>query len=313
MEQNLVLKQTVTLSPQTIQSLEVLQMETQELLDYIDEQTQENPALEVEYKSQIEKEYDDIKRKLKWLESTDTQNGYYYRADNDDLENEPYQYSHNEDRDLRSYLWSQISGIEPGSELEKAVDFIIDNLDGRGYLNETDIVIADMTGLSMDTVAGAVKKVQSLEPAGVAARDLQECLRIQLERNQCEDQFAYQIVDRFLEDVGKSHYGLIAKSLAIDVREVREICDAIKGLNPNPAIGFSPNENTNYIIPDVIVTKVDDHFEILSNDSHFPSIKISRYCRELLHNTVEKHVEEYLVDKIRKAKWVIKSIENQPY
>jgi len=314
MEQNIVLKQTGTLSPQTIQSLEVLQMETQELIDYIEEQTQENPALEVEYKSQAEKDYDDIQKKLNWLESTDTQNRYYYQSDNDtgrDMENRSFYINAREDENLRRYLWSQIDDIKPGSKQEKLVDLIIDNLDSRGYLKETIHVIAGMAGLSEDAARAAVKKIQSLEPAGIGARCLRECLIIQLKRNKCTDRSAYRIVDRFLAEVGKNHYGLIAKRLCLGVKEVREICDRIKALNPNPAKGFFTNDTTNYIIPDIIVRTIDGHFEIQSNDTYFPSIKISRYCKELLHNTSEKKVEEYLVDKIRKAKWVIKSIEQR--
>lgn len=310
MEQNIVLKQTTTVSPQIIQSLEVLQMETQELLEYIEEQTQENPALEVEYKT--EKEYDDIAKKMNWLESTDTQNGYYYRSDsNGEAGNNSCLCQKREDEDLRSYLWSQINDIKPGGKLGTVVDLIIDNLDGRGYLKESDSVIADMTGLSEDIVKFAVRKVQSLEPAGVAARNLQECLTIQLKRNKCKNWYAYTIVARFLEEVGKSHYALISKRLSLDVKEVRDICDTIKGLNPSPAIGFSADVRTNYIIPDIIVNNIDGRLEIMSNDTYFPTIRISRYCNELLHNAPEKHVEEYLVDKIKKAKWVIKSIEQR--
>ena len=312
MEQNIVLKQITTLSPQTIQSLEILQMETQELLDYIEEQAQENPTIEVDYKSNLLKEYNDIKKKLNWLESSDTQNVYYYKADKDEgFHNGVYDFSSSEEEDLCSYAKSQLNDIKPGSKLEKAVSFIIDNLNERGYLEEDNRVIARITGFSEDIVERAVKKVQSLEPAGIGARNLKECLNLQLKRYNCDNQLAYDIVDGYLEAVGKSHYRLISRELAADVKEVREICNYIKSLNPKPGIGFSANENPKYIIPDVIIKKTKDGFEVVSNDNYFPSIRISKYYRELLNNTDEKIVKEYLVNKIRKVKWVIKSIEQR--
>ncbi len=314
MELGLSLKQAQTLSPQMMQAMEILQMGSQELLEYIQETLQENPVLESEERRQPQESPEDalLRRKLEWLESTDVQNRWYHQEDAQDLSDltvgavgaDPGEES------LYYYLRSQIQFETLPKPLAAAVQCVLESLSGNGYLDDPVADLATHAGVDEKTMERAVELVQALEPAGVGARNLSECLCLQLTRRG-ETGLPLTIADRYLEAMSKDHYNLIARETGASREDIQAACKVIRSLNPRPGAGFAPREALGYITPDLVVVSFENHFEILSNDYYFPTLKISSYYHQLMRSTDESQVKDYLTNKVRQAKWVLSSVEQR--
>ncbi|MEG1684145.1 MAG: RNA polymerase factor sigma-54 [Oscillospiraceae bacterium] len=311
MELNLSLKQAQILSPQMMQSMEILQMGSQELLEYLETTVQENPVLELDPASPPQDEFPLLRHKLDWLESTDVQNSFYHRQDSDDDPLEQYGGVDDGAESLYSYVHAQLPQLDLPPEELCAAEFLVESLGENGWLDEELSALAASFGCTELCMAHALTAVQSLEPAGVAARNLSECLRLQLLRQDGEQTLALEIVDHYLEALAKSRYGLIAKELQATPDAVRDACALIKTLNPRPSTGFAAREPLTYITPDVFVIPIDDHFELLTNDYFSPTLRMSAYYQSLAKDTEDTAVRDYLSEKMRQAKWVIRSIEQR--
>lgn len=314
MELSMSMKQTQTLSPQMMQSMEILQMGSQELLEYIQDQVQENPVLEMEEKYGKGDDTAVLQRKLEWLESTDAQNRYYHQQDTEDDEKDPISnYGTVDEREENLYLYvlSQLEVMDLEPELLPVGRFLVESLNQNGWLDESVEDLAEELGKPVEEVEKALAAVQSLEPAGVGARNLSECLVLQLQRRHEDSELAIRIARDYLDPLSKSRYGLIAKSLGVCQEEVRTACDLIRTLNPRPGGGFAARENLVYINPDLFVVNFPDHFELLTNDYFFPDLNISGYYCRMLKSTEDNEVKDYLMGKVRQAKWVVHSIEQR--
>jgi len=309
---NLSVKQSQTLSPQMVQSMKVLQMGAQELLEYITEAVQENPVLEASESNDSAEEFAVLRKKLEWLESQDRQERYYQQQDEE--ESDPFaRYGKVEaqEENLYYYLLSQLQAMELDPRMLALAKCIVESLNGNGYLDEPLEELAEDFGVECKYIEQALEIVQGLEPAGVGARSLGECLCLQLERLGEESGLARKIAADHLDALAKNRYNLIAKELGASQEAVREACELIRTLNPKPGAGFSAREQVDYITPDLTVLTFPDHFELTANSHFLPTLKISSYYRDLMGETEDKEVKEYLVDKVRQAKWVVKSVEQR--
>ncbi|MGI5936121.1 MAG: RNA polymerase factor sigma-54 [Oscillospiraceae bacterium] len=311
MELELEIKQSLSLSPQLIQSMEMLQMSAQELAEYISETLQENPVLETDERSDSSEEFTLISRQLDWLEDSDPQNYWYHQQDARDMdpltnvaEESP------EEESLYYHLLFQLDTSKLPPAVAKAAVYIIGSLDDNGYLVESVPTIARELGYTEKEVSHALREVQALDPPGIAACSLSECLCIQL-RRMGETGLPYQIAAEFLDEVGKNHYNYIARKLKVSEREVRLACRVIRSLDPRPGAAFSPPEKPEYIIPDLTVMDYPDHMEPVLNSSFIPSLRISSYYRKLMRETDDPKVKEYLSGKLEEARWVVRSIEKR--
>lgn len=314
MELNMAMKQTQTLSPQMMQSMEILQMGSQELLEYIESQVQENPVLEMEEQYAGQDESAVLRRKLEWLESTDTQNRVYHQQDSEDDGKDPisnYGTADEEEENLYLYVLSQLQVMDLEPSVLAAGRFLVESLNQNGWLDEPLEDLAAELEQPVELLERALAVVQSLEPAGVGARDLSECLVLQLQRRREDDQVALRIARDYLDPLSKNRYGLIAKALGVSQEQVHAACEVIRGLNPRPGSGFAARENLTYINPDLFVVNFPDHFELLTNDYFFPSLNVSGYYCRMLKDSEDSEVKEYLVNKVRQAKWVVRSIEQR--
>ena len=313
LELNLTQKQVQTLSPQMMQSMEILQMGSQELLEYIEEAVQENPVLEPEETYDKQDEFSVLRRKLEWLESTDPQNRYYHQQDTEEEDSPLNNFGtvQDDDENLYYYVLSQLRVLELEPEVMDAGVFLVESLNQNGWLDEPLEALAAGHSCGPEVMAQALEVVQSLEPAGVGARDLAECLKLQLVRRTPVNELAVRIVERHLDALSKSRYGLIARELKASPEEVRAACDVIRSLNPRPGTGFAARENLTYINPDIIVVSFPDHFELLTNDYYFPTLNISGYYTRLMKESDDSQVKDYLTGKVRQAKWMVKAIEQR--
>lgn len=308
---DLIIKLSQQLSPQAMQNLEVLQMGSQQLLEYIERLAEENPTVEVAEEYNRKDEYEQFRLKLQWLRSTDVQNKIYYRMDNEDSYDPLANVSVSGEDTLSDYLKSQLGTAKIEENIKRAALYVIDSLDENGYLCETEEEIAQLSGCAAFEAEAAVRLVRQMEPAGVGCGNLSECLYYQLRRLPGDTRLAQRIVRNHLNALGKNQYAHIARKLEATEEQVHDACNLIRTLNPLPGSGFGNRRRPVYIIPDLFLVSFQDHFELLTNDYYFPSIKISKFYNDLYRGTKDKEVKAYLTDKLKQSRWVIKSIEQR--
>src|SRR5437763_2203453 len=188
---------------------------------------------------------------------------------------------------------------------------LIGNIDDYGYLKASIDELAVSTGESPDKILEVLKIIQTFEPAGVGARDLRECLMLQLERSGQKNSLEYRIVDQFMEAVGKRRIPEIARGTGQSVDEVQEALERIGRLAPRPGRAFLP-DNDQYILPEVFVQKSGDDFIVTTNNEHIPHLRISNTYKDLMsqrENSAE--VRNYIREKIRAGKFLIKSLHQR--
>lgn len=314
LEQSQQQKQTMALTPQMLQSMTILQMGLQELREYAEEVIQENPALELNVdEPPVPTAYEDTVRRLEWLEANDRQNAWFHRQDEEGRDGfADLGQCDDEENDLKRYLLSQFmmgDVLEP--EVSQAIEFLVDHLDSGGFLDGDLTFLAREARMDESVMARAIIELQSADPAGVGARNLTECLRLQLERRSGDHSLAIAIVEHHLDALAHGKYSQIAKELNVSRSEVKAACDRIRTLNPRPGTGFASQENLSYIIPDLEVTVTPERVEVTVNDTVVPRLIISDYYCKLLKETKDPDVQEYLTRKIGQAKWVIQGIDQR--
>lgn len=306
MDLALELKQTHKLSPQMIQSMEILQMGTQELQAYVEKTLMENPTLELESEERRE-ERPELLRKLEWLTANDRQNRWYHQEDVRDLMDlvaDPAEES------LYDHLRGQLDMDRMPGRLGLAVDCVLSGLNQDGYLEETPEELSARCGQPVRMVEQAETLVRGLEPPGVGARSLAECLALQLERKG-QTGLALTIVRDYLEEMAQNHYHRISRETGASREEIQEACRQIRRLEPRPGAPFAPREAPGYIIPDLLVVEEDGHYEVTAGEDFLPVLKVSAYYQELMRKTDEAEVQRYLEDKVGQAKWLVKSIDQR--
>lgn len=309
-------EQKLVMTMEMQQSIKLLQMSSYELLQHIDKELQENVVLDVDNHSEDSKEYSpnkevaEYRNLVKYLEF-DSYSSKSYSQDDDREQVSPFNFISNKPT-LKDYLRDQIMY----SKLEKSEEiicrYIVDNMDSRGYLDET--IVEDLIkelNISKELACKSLKLIQGLEPAGIGARSLSECLLIQLERKGIHDVFLEEIINKYLYEISKGKYQFIGKVLGIQPRQVQQYEDMIKELEPKPTRGFSTGEDIGYVIPDVYIRKIDDEYIVMMNDSLLPKLIINSTYKNVINHSEDKATVDYVKEKINNAMFLIKSIENR--
>lgn len=308
-------KQTQTLSPQMVQSMNLLQMDAMELRDYLQEQFQENPALELEppvrpAEGDRDSGGDALLQKLEWLHTSDVQNSWYNREDAREaggrFPEPPDAASGGES--LYAHLHAQLPELP--SALSAAAELVLKSLDSAGRLEDSPEALAAHAGLPAAVVEEAVRLVQGLDPAGVAARDLSQCLCLQLIRRG-ETGLPLRIAQSYLEDMGQDHYHRIAQATGAGREEVQAACRLIRSLDPRPGAAFGPEGPAQYVIPDLAVVAEAGRLEVVLNDAFLPTLRVSSYYYQLMKHTDDAQVRDYLSQKVHQARWLLRSIEQR--
>ena len=204
-------------------------------------------------------------------------------------------------------LW-QLEMTDISEQEMKIGQAIIGNLNEEGYLSASLEEIAEMGPWSSERVERTLARVQDLDPPGVAARDLRECMLIQLRQLQLQDQLPYRIVDEYLDLLTAHRYAEIAKNCEARIDAVAAAVEIIQRLNPKPGF-FYVSEPPRYIVPDVTVVKDGDDYRIMLNEDGLPKLRVSRLYRQMLRSraNLPKETADYLQTKLRSALWLIKS------
>jgi RNA polymerase sigma-54 factor len=213
---------------------------------------------------------------------------------------------------LADHLLWQLQLASFPVEEEIVARFIIGNLDDRGYLQSSGEELSRQSGVREETVAAALAKVQEFDPAGVAARDLRECLSIQARVLELEDPLVLRIIDEQLDALVRRDFRSVGRALGVSVEEVAAAAHVIGRLEPRPGRAFGGEEPV-YIVPDIYVYRVGEDFHVVLNDDGLPRLRINGLYREVLSkgNPVSKDTREYVHDKVRSAMWLIKSIHQR--
>jgi len=342
----LKLSQKLIMTPQLQQAIKLLQLSRLELVQSVSQELVENPVLEELTPEASEEPSEgedsavpDMSQPAETLAETPTEperqdelkSDLELGSQWDEYLNElgdgrDYGYAEADDKDLPSYdqtlsrlpslsdhlLWQlHLSASE--SELVKAGEWIIGNLDDDGYLRATLDELVQQSGILIKTMDQALSLVQSFDPTGVAARDLQECLLIQVRQLDMQGTLAEKIIQAHLPDLEKRKYPNIAKTLNVTPQEVMEASQfIIHELEPKPGRPFLVSD-TNYVVPDVYVIKVEDRYVVQLNEEGLPRVRINPYYRKLLNTkeSIDKVTKEYVEERLRSAQWLIKGMEQR--
>lgn len=212
---------------------------------------------------------------------------------------------------LQEVLLEQVRESALPQDLWPVAEMLIGNVDEYGYLKAGVDELAASTGLPPEKILEVLKVVQSFDPAGVGARDLRECLMLQLERSNQKDTLEYRIVSDFMEALGKRRIPEIARGTGTEVDEVQDAMENIARLEPRPGRAYMA-DNDQYILPEVFVHRSGDDYVVSTNNEHIPHLRISNAYKDLMSqggNTAE--VRNYIREKIRAGKFLIKSLHQR--
>ena len=307
-------KQQLAMTPELIQAITILQLNNLDRNEYVQNEILENPVLEEQSPADpefapvnmdvirdhiVEDDYDDANYR-KWEISPDHEE-YSYE-----------QYTTAE-QTLHDFLTEQLQLSSLKGRDREIAGFIIDGIDDNGYLEVSDEDIMSAMGCSEDDLERVLSYIQQMELTGVGARNLSECLKIQLAaRGQLTSKLEY-ILDHMLEDIADNKVSKIAREVKLKAEEVQKDIDLIRSLEPKPGRQFaSGGESTRYVVPDVIVEKIDGEYVLRSNDSSMPRLMVSSYYRKLSQKAAEdKALDDYLTSRFNSAMWLIRSIEQR--
>ncbi|MBI4324769.1 MAG: RNA polymerase factor sigma-54 [Chloroflexi bacterium] len=212
---------------------------------------------------------------------------------------------------LQENLLEQVRTSDLDDSQYQVAEMIIGNIDERGYLQATVDELAFSTNIRAEKILEVLKVVQTFHPPGVGARDLRECLLLQLERTDLQRSLEYRIVDQYMEPLGKRRLPEIARGLNLSVEQVQQAVERISHLEPHPGRDFLP-DNHQYVLPEIFVQKVGDEFLITSNNEYIPRLRISNTYKDLMSQAESStEVREYIRDKIRAGKFLIKSLHQR--
>ena len=213
---------------------------------------------------------------------------------------------------LAEHLLWQLS-LSVHGELEKQIGaYLIGNIDDDGYLQCQTEEVAKGFGTEEEQICAVLEVIQAFDPPGVGARDLQESLLIQLHHLEMDDSLAWKIVQHYLSQLDERYFQKIAKSFGATITEVIAAVGLIRTLDPKPGSRFN-SPRVEYIVPDVVIVKVDDDYQVVLNEDGMPSLRINALYQNVLRQNdgMQSDTREYLEEKFRSAIWLMKSVEQR--
>lgn len=324
MEQN----NKLIISPQMYQAIEIMQLSLPELIDYINNELVENPLLEVieeygeyseEDKLPADGELTREEKEEKWLDGVVDGILSSVREDWPPKHQPESEYNAVEgfwldNTSLQEYLMEQLRFIKTSAKLSEqeyeAAEYIIGNLDPCGYLGADLEEISQALQISQAEVLKALAIVQRLDPPGVGARTLKECLKLQFPLIPDCPPNLEGILD-YLDDLAAGHLKKIATALGITTTEVRALGELLRLLDPKPGSRFDQATEIKYIIPDAIIKKVGSEYFVLVNENDIPRICISQSYKKVLQEQDDQAIRKFLKDKVGSALNLLKSIEHR--
>ncbi|MFZ5965739.1 MAG: RNA polymerase factor sigma-54 [Bacillota bacterium] len=307
--------QKLVMTPELKQAIQILQYNAQEMKQFVDEQLMINPLLDIG-QTQQESEPKQIEKReeIDWKEYFKEYDDISYKQTSYSKERDEVTFEQfvSSDTTLTEHLLFQLQFTILQNKYKSIGKFIIESLDRNGYLTTDVKEIAELFHVNVQTVENVLGIIQTFDPFGIAARDLKECLLIQVKQKGTQDQRIMQIITDYLDELADNKLAHIAKELNITVREVQDIADFIKTLEPKPGRAFYSDNDTRYVTPDVTVEKIDGEYIVLVNDTTAPRLSVSSFYKKMLVNEdKDSNISKFLTDKLNAAVWLIKSIEQR--
>lgn len=344
LKQQLKLSQQLVMTPQLQQAIKLLQISRAELVDLVRQELLENPVLEDHAETQelradkavtregasdgtnfdqeaapaVNTHDQGGAREIDWERYLENQSlqapAPYVRYTGSEDEMSNGDGSLTERENLAGHLIWQLRMADLTDEELKFSHLVIGNLDDHGYLKLEDVeesevvpTLAKEADLDPEDAEEILKMIQRLDPIGVAARSLTECLLIQAEHYQM-DPLVHRVIREHLCHLERRNYQAVATACNVSMEEVLDVAQAIMELDPKPG-RYYQEEDPQYITPDVYVHKVGDQYFVVANDDGLPKLKISRFYRSALQG--DDDAKEYVKNKLRSAQWLIRSIDQR--
>ena len=327
------------LAPQIIQSIEILQLPALSLQELVEQALGENEALEREDETHPEPEPNpnengeatteteremeavaDTLEKLEQLEAAADRDWQDFgrrrngSAGDEDPKFEAMNNTAAVSDSLSEQLFDQFVLTDPDEDDRTLGRHIIFNLDHNGFVGfplEDILQTPELRGrFTLEDAERVLKLVQQLEPRGVGARNLQEALLIQLDPEDPDYELKVRIIRDYLLDVNKNKLPKVARELEITIAQLKKLIEQIARLDPRPGAKVGGDRNA-YVHPDVVVEWIDGRYEIVLEDSFFPRIRVNPQYRELLSNSNDPKVKDYVRKKLENAKWLVDAIQQR--
>ncbi len=345
-KQNLKMSQQLMMTPQLQQAIKLLQLSRLELEEFVAQQLEENPVLEEgnlvsrEEERSVEKEKEtnsadlhetrmqeagqildsqtkDQKNEIDW-------ESYSKQGDNaapipstqrsQDEEAPNYENMVSRKESLSDYLLGQVGELNLTEREFQIATLIIGNLDERGFLSISLQEIAEtLGGITVEDVEDILDPVQRLDPPGIAARDLRECLLNQLRFRGDRDCLLFKIISSHMRELENRNYPVIARALKVSVSEVHEAVSKMLDLEPVPARNFVADDSL-YIVPDIYIFKIGENWLVALNEEGLPRLMVSDLYRTMLDDKgkiMKSEEKDFVAEKVRAADWLIKSIQQR--
>jgi RNA polymerase sigma-54 factor len=286
----------LNITPQLIQSINILEMSMSDLAQYMQEHAIENPFLDVIV------DHDSF---YDWRRRRNLKSNSLKPTPNDLAE-----LAGSDAETLETALLSQLRINKVEGKTLKIAKFLVGNLNEDGFLLVTLEELSENFRESIEEITKALAVLQSLEPVGVGARTLQECLSIQILRDPYSDKWAHRIIIDYFSELASGKLQRIANGLNITIEQVIQSLEYIRTLTPRPGLIFS-NQRPNFIVPDAIIQKEQDQYVVHMNDTCLPKVSVNSYYRQLIGGSEFKEAKSYLHQNLRSAQWLIDSLEHR--
>lgn len=330
-------RQEQIMAPQQIQSLEVLLASIQELQTKISQELSENPTLEQttpgnedlsgdiltntesaqkNETNEEQRENDDagiaelVRLADSWRNNISAKGASTYSPE--DAEKRQFLFdSLTVEQSLQEFLLEQLRFRDVDSTTAKLAELVIGSIDDSGYLKSIPADLATVSGVSLEEMERIIHFVQSFDPPGIGARDIKECLLLQLERKGLKKSPLYTLVKKHLENVGANKLPMVAKRMNVGIDELRSMIAQIKELSPHPGAHLAPDA-PQFITPEVTISEVDGEFVAVANNDHIPKLQLSQnYIKILEDPSTPRDVKEYIRENLNKSKALMKSISQR--
>jgi len=294
---SLHMKQTI--SQVQMESLNILSMSMTELREFLQNEEIENPLVEYLPGRQEEapllayREYDSF---------------YSRKAQNENREHELYQVE-NGPASIEDMIIMQLPGKSMGAEEQRIIDFCIHSLNRSGYLPISGEEIAAHLKLPSELVGHVLSELKELEPQGIFASGLEECLCLQVRGMEQEDQLTYMI-EHHLEDVAGGKISSISREMKLSSVEVRKLIHIIKNLNPRPLNGYG-EERAQYIFPDILLSFQDGQWTIRLNEKGTGNIGINDFYVHMMESAQDEELRHYFEERLKRARFIMNSLEQR--
>lgn len=301
------LSQKLLITPQLKAALRLLQLPYPALKNHIEQQIAENPLLQPPNEESLETKINRL------LESSKSYSPYSQKqlTVNASERLQPMEKQKLQNISLQDYLLRQL-GMTFLTDAELSIAYeLINYIDGNGYLRIDLDKFTKEHNLSLDKTTDVLKTIQEFEPSGIGARNLQECLLIQLKNKERETSIAYKIVQSYFKQLSRKKYDIIAKKLNISINEVEKAIKEILSLNPRPGTAVSCEENV-AIKPDICVKIHNNKLQVMFNDEDLPKLRINLGHKKLLKDPdTPEEVKQFIKERLKSALWLIRAIEQR--